>query len=110
MTVAAKKKTPPPSRDNQLAEMPDEYVMGRAFGHNFKIVMKWGAKVGNVTYTGYATVVKKCRDCPYKVTQIFDGQMGLVEEHREPPKGYAITGQGRGNYRREARLELLRRS
>ena len=106
---ARSRRAHPASRTDQLAGMADEYVLGRAFGHNWQIEMEWGGVIGNVHYTGYATVVKQCRDCPYKVTTILDGQMGIVQEHRETPPGYAIKGQGRGEWRKEARREALTR-
>jgi hypothetical protein len=113
MTITKASRSRTPSRDDQLAGMPDEFVDCRAHGHWWKVQSRWGAKVAGNEWVGYSTEVKVCkrnpRD-PCKDTIVYDPDFEVYSRVSYRPKGYNITGQGRANYRREAKREKLRRS
>jgi hypothetical protein len=103
----------PPSRADQLAQMPDEFIDCRAHGHAWEAVITSGAKVDGVSYIGWWTEKKVCtryiKDPCWEVVA-YDAywEVKIRQSHR--PKGYNTKGQGRGSYRREARIEKAHRT
>lgn len=101
----------PSSRAEQVAQLSTDYLLCRGLGH------AWGAisfgygvvdRVG-VEHANHAWLRLECDRCGMQVERHVDPWFALTGSTYATPDGYAIVGQGRGNYRAEARRELLAR-
>ncbi len=89
--------------------MSDDFLLCRALGHAWgALTMGYGVTDrAGVEQTNWAFLRLECERCGMRVERHVDAFFGLVDSTYSQPEGYAVTGQGAGHYRAEARRELL---
>src|SRR6266540_4060135 len=99
--------------------MPEDFLLCRAFQHNWKIEFAYGARdvQGNMN-RNWSRIEGTCERCGMEVTRIYDPQFGLSSStYRRPTRmiggvvyHYDIKGSGHVKWKAEARQYAFERS
>src|SRR6266699_326386 len=113
--IVTAKRTP--SRAKQLASKADVRIICRAIGHNWGFTTGYGVvdKKG-ITQVNWGWMKLACTRqdangvvCEMQSERTSDPFTRLIGRTCKRPKDYGIVGAGRGDWRREAREEFMRR-
>jgi len=106
------------TRKQQLERMPEDFLLCRAFQHNWKIEFAYGARdvQGNMN-RNWSRIEGTCERCGMEVTRIYDPQFGLSSStYRRPTRmiggvvyHYDIKGSGHVKWKAEARQYAFER-
>ncbi len=106
------------TRKQQLERMPEDFLLCRAFQHNWKIEFAYGARdvQGNMN-RNWSRINGTCERCGMEVTRVYDPQFGLSSSvYRRPTRmiggtvyHYDIKGSGHVKWKAEARQYAFER-
>jgi hypothetical protein len=97
-----------PSRQDQLANLPEDYLLCR-IAHPWEIKVGYGVKHKGSEWPQWRWIRLHCPRCGTTGERDYDHLSSRVTGTYRYPRGYQIRGAGRGHGPAEALNELLRR-